>query len=119
MIVAAILSVAGAAAAEELVGTGEWQSLKGDGIGGTWAAELVRSGDEVQGQLTLEGSNVFTGGAVSGGIDGSSVVLGVLAEGNKVAIFSGKLEGAEVKGKWEAALVADQGVWFGKLGDGK
>jgi hypothetical protein len=116
---ALVLGTGGTALGEQLAGKGEWRSAKADGIRGTWTAELVRSGDEVRGQLILKGSNVFAGGEVSGSIDATSVMLGVMAEGNEVAIFTGKLDGGEVKGEWEAALVGDEGVWFGKLGDGR
>jgi len=100
-----------------LAGAGEWQSLKSEAIGGKWTVTLARSGDQVDGELTLTGSTVFTGGKVAGTIDGASIVLGVMTEAGKSASFTGKLDGAQIAGEWEAALVEDHGVWFGTLGD--
>ncbi len=110
--------LAGAALAAEapLSGSGEWQSVKGDGIGGKWTVALTRSGGRVAGTLTLTGSNVFTGGTVSGTVDDKQVVLGVLSEAGKAATFTGALDGDTLKGEWEAALVDDHGVWVGTLG---
>lgn len=103
------------AADRKLSGSGEWQSLNGEAIRGKWTVTLSQSGDRLDGELTLSGSNVFSGGAVAGTIDGSSIMLGVLAEGNKVASFSGKLDGETISGEWEAGLIKDHGVWFGTL----
>lgn len=111
----ALASISGAAE-RQLSGSGEWQSLTGEAIGGKWTVSLSQHGSAIAGELTLSGSNVFSGGNVRGTIDGSSIVLGVLAEGNKVASFSGKLDGATLSGEWEAALIQDHGVWFGTLG---
>jgi len=117
MILVSVLLLAGVAGgAPALSGRGEWQSVRGDGIGGKWTVTLTRSGEQVEGELTLSGSNVFTGGKVSGTIDGASLVLGVMSEAGKTASFSGKLDGERIAGEWEAAPVDDHGVWFGTLG---
>ncbi len=116
VLAASVVCFGGAPARAELAGKGEWRSLSGDGIGGTWTATLTRRGERIEGALALDGSNVFRGGTVSGTIDGANIVLGVMTEQGKVASFTGKLEGGEVKGEWTAALVQDHGVWFGTLG---
>jgi len=115
-VAALVGSMSGAAGAADLTGRGEWRSLSGEGIGGTWTVALTRSGESVEGELTLEGSNVFRGGTVRGTVDGTDIVLGVLSEQGKTASFAGQLDGGEVKGEWTAALVDDHGVWFGRLG---
>lgn len=121
---AALLASSGAASegaataplpAGPLAGSGEWQSIKGEGIGGTWTVTLTRSGDRVDGTLSLRGSNVFSGGRVSGTVNAGQVVLGVLTEAGKVASFTGLLDGRCIKGEWEAALIDDHGVWYGTL----
>jgi len=117
MAVLGVLLLARAAGGEAaLSGSGEWQSLKSESIGGKWTVSLTQTGERVDGELTLSGSNVFTGGKVSGTIDGASIVLGVMTEAGKSAAFTGKLDGATLRGEWEAALVEDHGVWFGSLG---
>jgi hypothetical protein len=70
-------SVTGAPA-QQLAGKGEWQSLSGGVIKGTWSATLLRKSSQVQGDLKLTGSNVFTGGSVSGDVDSASIMLGVV-----------------------------------------
>ena len=105
--------------AQQLTGTGEWRSLSSDAIKGTWTAALEREGREVSGTLKLTGSNVFAGGAVSGDIDTSSIVLGVMVEEAKQATFSGKLEGERISGEWESPVVGDHGVWTGTLSSAK
>lgn len=102
-------------AAVDLGGTGEWQSLAGDAMRGTWSVELRRSGSQVAGTISLSGSNVFRGGTVNGTIDGQAVVLGVMAEGGAQATFSGKLTGDSISGEWECPAVKDNGVWYGTL----
>ena len=95
---------------EELAGKGQWQSLSGASIRGTWSATLTRTGDQLQGNLQLTGSNVFTGGAVTGNIDALSVALGVVAAGSQEATFSAKLDGTSIAGEWQSDLVKDHGV---------
>jgi hypothetical protein len=103
------------AGAQQLMGSGEWQSLSSEGIKGTWIASLTREGKLVDGSLRLTGSNVFTGGTVNGDINASSIMLGVMAEGTRQATFTGKLEGGKISGEWRCDAVKDQGVWWGML----
>jgi hypothetical protein len=110
-----LLMATAAAHGQELVGKGEWQSLSGTAIKGTWVASLTRAGDQVAGTLTLTGSNVFTGGSVLGDIDTASIMLGVMAAGAKQASFSARIDGESIKGEWECDAVKDHGVWWGTL----
>lgn len=103
------------ALADELTGKGEWQSLSGKSIKGTWSVKLSQAGGSVQGNLDLTGSNVFSGGDVTGTVDASSIVLGVMVDGQKQAVFSGKLDGGSISGEWECDAIADHGVWYGSL----
>lgn len=112
------LSCCALAAAAELRGEGEWQSLSGDSIKGTWSASLEESAGEVAGRLTLNGSNVFTGGMVTGTMDGGGIVLGVMVESLKQATFQGKLDGESVAGEWQSEIAGDHGVWSGTLSKG-
>ncbi len=101
--------------AQQLQGKGEWQSSASDMIKGTWSVTLVRAGGQVNGSLQLTGSNVFSGGAVTGTIDQSSVVLGVVADGLASTTFAGKLDGASISGEWQSRTANDSGVWYGTL----
>ena len=105
-----------AAETTALAGRGEWHSLGGDRIHGTWGVSLVRDGSQVSGNLSLSGSNVFTGGRVSGTISGSKLVFGVLSEDEKLATFAATLnpDGA-ISGEWQSETVKDKGVWYGTL----
>lgn len=103
------------AGAQDIVGRGEWQSTKAGGVKGTWSATLTQADDVVRGALTIDGSNVFSGGTVEGTLAAGRVILGVFQEGAKVAHFAGKLDDGAVAGEWEAPAVADQGVWEGRL----
>jgi hypothetical protein len=106
------------ATAQQLSGSGEWQSLMAGSMKGTWTTSLTRAGNNVQGTLTLTGSNVISAASVTGSIDGSSVMLGVAADGAQQATFSGKLQGGSIKGEWEldSDVLKDHGVWYGTLG---
>jgi hypothetical protein len=106
------------ATAQQLSGSGEWESLTSGSMRGTWTASLVRAGNKVQGTVSLTGSNVISLASVTGSIDGSSVMLGVAADGARQATFSGKLQGGSIKGEWEldSDVLTDHGVWYGKLG---
>ena len=106
------------ATAQQLSGSGEWQSLTPGSMKGTWTASLARAGNNVQGTLSLTGSNVISAASVTGSIDGSSVMLGVAADGARQATFSGKLQGGSIKGEWEldSDVLKDHGVWYGTLG---
>lgn len=110
-----VLVTASAGQGEQLTGEGEWQSVSGDAIRGTWTVSLIQTDDRVEGTLRLTGSNVLAGGSVAGTIDRSSIVLGVTAEGAKQATFSGLLDGKSIKGEWESEAVKDHGVWYGTL----
>ena len=103
------------ALAERLSGGGEWASLSGESIKGTWSVSLTRDGNRVTGTLTLTGSDVFRDAAVTGTIDQSSIMLGVMSEADQRATFTGKLDGNSVKGEWESDAVNDHGVWLGTL----
>jgi hypothetical protein len=100
---------------EELTGGGEWQSLSAEAIRGKWSVSLTQTGTSVEGTLTLAGSNVFAGGKVSGTVNASSIVFGILSETGKEASFNGKLDGTSISGEWESAVVGDHGVWYGNL----
>lgn len=101
--------------AEELAGSGTWQSVKAEAVKGTWTATLTQSKDEVRGTLTLQGSNVFTGGPVQGTLAEGQIVLGVLQQGATVATFAGKYDGARISGEWSCPAIADEGVWEGDV----
>lgn len=113
--VAVIMFPLGATLAQSLTGSGEWQSLSGEAIKGTWTAVLTRRGDIVDGSFELIGSNVLLRGTVSGSMGGSAVLLGVAKDGVKEATFSGKLDGNSVSGEWEYPGLSDRGVWYGTL----
>ena len=81
------------AAAQELAGSGTWQSVKAQAVRGTWRVTLTQSGETVRGTLTLAGSNVFSGGAVEGTLQDGRLVLGVLQQGARLATFSGTHDG--------------------------
>jgi hypothetical protein len=114
-----LVMVVSIASAEQLHGKGEWQSLTGDTIKGTWAASLTRRGAQLEGTFTLTGSNVFKSGPTAGSIDGSNVVLGLLSGAGKAATFSAKLDGDSISGEWESPAVDDHGVWTGNLSPAK
>jgi len=101
--------------AEGFVGKGEWQSLNGEAIRGTWSVDLARTGGDLLGSITLTGSTLFFGGTVDGTIDGENIVLGVMAEGVKQATFTGKLAGEAISGEWICPAIKDHGVWTGTL----
>lgn len=101
--------------AEQLQGKGRWESLSGDAIKGSWTVQLVRSASKLQGELELQGATLLTGGKVSGTIDDTSVVLGIVSEGMKGATFSGKLDGQSIRGEWQSDVANDHGVWYGTL----
>jgi len=107
------------AMAQQIVGRGDWQSLGGETIHGTWKVMLQRSGAHVDGTMELTGSNMLSTGSASGTIDGQNVVLGVSWNGVAAASFSGQLTGDSISGEWDCAAVKDQGVWHGTLSLGK
>ncbi len=119
LLVVIAASIAGVAAADELFGKGDWQSLSGESIRGTWSTKLTRKGDGLTGTFSLQGSNTFRGGQVEGTFNGSQIVLGVVTEAGKVASFSGKVEDGAVKGEWESSAVNDSGVWTGSFTPGE
>ncbi len=104
--------------AETLGGTGTWQSLNADAIRGKWDAQFVRQGNRIDGNIDLTGSNVVSGGKVSGEIDGAGVTFGVMVDGKQWATFSGKLRDGAIDGDWtfESDGLSDRGVWTGILG---
>ncbi|MFI5364031.1 MAG: hypothetical protein ACHQ4J_00255 [Candidatus Binatia bacterium] len=72
----------------------------------------------MEGTLSLLGSNVLSGGTVSGDIDGSNVMLGVMVQGARQATFNGQLQNGSIKGEWDldCDVLQDHGVWSGSLG---
>ncbi len=112
-VICGLLAVCAAVASgQQLAGKGEWRSLSGDTIGGTWTASLTRTGNRVQGTLILGGSNVLSGGDVVGGIDTCSIMLGVVAAGARQAAFSGKLDGDSIKGEWSGNVLSTPAPWL-------
>jgi hypothetical protein len=101
--------------AAELAGKGTWHSTNSDAVKGTWSATLTRSETEVRGTMTIDGSNVFTGGEVEGTVEAGKIVLGVFQQGSRVAHFAGKADGDAVIGEWSCPAIADEGVWEGRL----
>jgi hypothetical protein len=101
--------------AQGFVGNGDWQSLKGEAIRGTWSVDLARTGTDLDGNIALTGSTLFLGGVVTGTIDAEQIVLGIMAEGVKQAAFRGRLDGDSISGEWECPAIKDEGVWTGTL----
>lgn len=110
-----LLAVNGPAVAEDLAGNGEWRSRSGDAMRGAWSATLVRSESEIRGNIELTGSPLFSGGQVTGSMDGDELVLGVIAEGDNEATFRGKLVDGTVSGEWDLPAITDSGTWTGTL----
>jgi hypothetical protein len=99
----------------QLTGRGEWQSLRAEGVRGTWSVVLTRSADVLDGSINITGSNVFRDAGVTGTIDAGNIVLGVTVQGSRQATFSGRMQGDQISGEWEAPGVVDGGVWYGML----
>jgi hypothetical protein len=116
IVIVVLGSLGSAGHAQQITGKGEWHSLSGEAIKGTWTVNLMRSGSHLQGSLDLTGSNVFAGGDVSGNLDAASIMLGVAVGDTQHATFSGKLDGDTVSGEWTSDTLKDSGVWFGSLG---
>lgn len=106
----------GGAIGADLAGKGEWQSLS-SAAKGSWSVRLLRSGDEVKGTFDLDGSNVISGGTVTGALTPDGITLGVVADGDVRASFAGKLEGEAIAGEWslQSPHFRDEGVWSGVL----
>jgi hypothetical protein len=115
LVVVGLAFLATPAVAEVLSAQGEWHSVSSDLLGGTWTATLTRDGSHLQGTLQLNGSNVFTGGDVTGDISASSIVLGIMGDAVQKATFSAQLVGDSLQGEWECDAVHDSGVWYGTL----
>jgi hypothetical protein len=103
------------ARAEQLAGTGEWQSSSGGAMRGTWGTTLARSGSELRGTMMLTGSPLFSGSEVTGKMDGEEIVLGVVTEGDNEVSFRGKLANGTVAGEWNCPAINDWGTWTGTL----
>jgi hypothetical protein len=110
-----LVLLATAAPAQQLTGKGEWHSLSSAIINGKWAASLTRTGNHLAGTLKLGRTDALSGGTVSGDINASSIVLGVMADDIREVTFTGKLDGDSVKGEWDCPALKDHGVWFGTL----
>lgn len=113
---ALMLGLAPAAPAQQLSGKGEWQSLSSAIIKGEWTVSLTRNGKTVEGIIDLGGTSPLHGSAVTGSINASSIVLGVVANDRQQATFTGKLDGTSVAGEWDSPSAKDHGVWYGTLG---
>lgn len=101
--------------AQDLAGQGEWQSLSGEAIKGTWTADIRRSGSQLTGTMALRGSNALSGGTVTGNIDADNISVGIVLAGGTIASFSGRLAGESISGEWQSPVLQDEGVWFGTL----
>jgi hypothetical protein len=110
-----LLVVPRGASADALAGKGEWQSSSGATMRGAWSVTLAQSGTSLEGDITLSGSPFFTGGEVTGTLDGDEVMLGVLTDGQYQATFGGKLVEGKISGEWDFPAIGDRGVWSGTL----
>lgn len=115
-VLAFVAVVARLAGANDLTGSGEWRSLRGESIRGRWSARLSSSGEGLSGTFVLDGSNVLRAGEVEGTLSGGKIVLGIVAEGQHVASFAGTMsEEGSVSGEWEFEALGDSGVWEGAM----
>jgi hypothetical protein len=110
-----LIAAGGAARAEIISGNGEWQSESGAAMRGTWTVTLERSGTDLKGTITLTGSMLFSGGELTGTLDGDQLTLGTLADGENQATFSGTLTEEKIAGEWHCAAINDSGAWSGTL----
>jgi len=102
--------------ADQLVGSGKWESVTGgQAIAGTWKATLNRDGEALTGVIDLSGSNVLGSETLVGSLSNGAIVLGS-TEGREGAVsFSGTLSDGQVAGEWQFPAVTDEGVWYGTL----
>lgn len=100
---------------EIVSGNGEWQSQSGAAMRGTWTVTLERSGSDLKGTIALTGSLLFSGGAVTGTLDGDQLMLGTVADGENQVTFSGTMNDEKITGEWHSPAVNDSGTWSGTL----
>ncbi len=119
MAVAVVLVWLGGAAAmaQELRGSGEWQSDDGESMKGSWQLKLNQAGDQLSGTIELDGSNVLRSADVQGTIRDNEVTIGVVKEGMRAVAFTGRRDGKSIAGEWSFSGTEASGVWFGQLSE--
>ncbi len=113
--IAIVVTLGGLAQGQELSGKGSWQSLSSESIKGSWTTALTQKDAQLEGSFDLQGSNVFSGGAVDGEITASKIAFGLMVQGARWAEFTGKVDGDQISGEWTCEAIGDHGVWYGTL----
>lgn len=115
LLFAALVMASGEAMARDLIGAGEWQSVNGESMRGSWNLELTQSGEAIRGVLNLRGSNIVQSAQVLGTISEDQIAIGTVKDGESAISFTGKRSGTSIEGEWSFTTLGDNGVWYGKL----
>lgn len=96
---------------------GSWQTDAGStsGLGkGTFTMEFVQQGEDISGDITIQGSACLTQGSITGKMQGDKIEFGVVQAEQTVA-YSGAISGDSLSGTYATPDVVgcgpDTGTW--------
>lgn len=96
--------------------TGTWTNVTPDQATGTFEVELVQTGSELSGTITVTGSSCFTSGGVQGTVQGDAVAFQVLQR-DEIA-FVGTTSGTTMSGTFASSCDSSTGTWELSKGGG-
>jgi hypothetical protein len=94
---------------------GAWESTR-YAVNGLLTTQLIQSGAELIGDVTVLGSGCTAGGTVSGAVSGATVIFGAVATGEERTNFAGSVseDGKTMAGTYEVIsgpCGGDIGLW--------
>lgn len=96
--------------------SGTWESTSSPGAGGDLRIEFSQSGEQLTGQVEIDGTPCLTTGTISGNLSGNAIVFGAV-QGEQQVAFTGEVSGDAISGTYSApACDNGTGTWEASRG---
>ena len=91
--------------------TGTWQSTGAAAAHGTFTIDFLQQGEDVSGDITIQGSTCVTHGSIIGKVQGDQIEFGAV-QAEQTIKYAGAISGDSLSGTYASAQCGpDTGTW--------
>jgi hypothetical protein len=91
--------------------TGSWQTDADAAVKGTFTIEFVQQGEDISGDITIQGSACVTQGSIIGKVQGDKIEFGAV-QAEQTVTYAGAISGDSLSGTYDSPQCGpDTGTW--------
>lgn len=91
--------------------TGSWQTDADSAVNGTFTIDFVQQGEDISGDITIQGSACVTQGSVIGKVQGDKIEFGAV-QAEQTVTYTGAISGDSLSGTYDSPQCGpDTGTW--------